>query len=422
MQTQTAPANPSESRLPLFFASRAFALFGFVLAHLLLVWLGLSGKSTPMGDITFAYEPWARQMQSEGSLLGLTQPWVYPFPNLLLVLAPRLLGPDYQMGWLLLSSTISVLAALFVLIGAKAPMRTRVLAVWIWVACLLAMGPVSISRLDSASVAVAIVGVVLWQRGGVSQKAASATFALAVWLKVWPIALLVGAFASTKRRLATFGWFLAPAAVITLLGLALGGSLASIFSFFTQQSGRGLQIESPWAAPWLWVGVSGSKDAGIYFDQPLLTFQVFGTATSVFANLLSFVMYGAVLITIALGYKASKTGLAPDRIFAWTAMTAVLDLIVFNKVGSPQYYGWLIAPLLFGVLAGVWRLRGMGSWVIALCALTGLIYPAIYDNILALDWWAIGVLTLRNLAAIALLIYSNLQLTALGKLKSSLSR
>ena len=421
MQSETHTRHLFVNGLRSLLENRFFALTGFLVTHLVLVWLGLVGKATPMGDITFAYEPWARQMQTDGMLLGLTQPWVYPFPNLLLVLMPNLTGFDYQTTWLIISGAISVLVASAVLFASKAPLNLRVLAVWVWSLCLLVLGPVSISRLDSASVAVAILAVMLWNRDGIARRVSAGVLAVAVWLKVWPIALFIAALAASKNRLGVLSWFLFPAFAIAALGFILGGNSLSIFSFFTQQSNRGIQIESPWAAPWLWAGVAGSKAAGLYFDQPLLTFQVFGAGTEVFANLLGLVMFGALMITAVLGYRASKAAFTPSavstssKVFAWTAMTAVLDLIVFNKVGSPQYYGWLVAPLLFGVLAGVWRLRDMGIWVVAICGLTGLIYPVIYDNILTLQGWAVGVLTLRNLAAIALLVYCNLKLSALAK-------
>jgi hypothetical protein len=74
----------------------------------------------------------------------------------------------------------------------------------------------------------------------------------------------------------------------------------------------------------------------------------------------------------------------------------------------------LIAPVLFGLLVRVWQNRTVVVWVLALSVLTGLIYPYVYDSILASAWWAIGILTFRNFAVIGLLVYCNLKLTQLG--------
>jgi hypothetical protein len=247
-----------------------------------------------------------------------------------------------------------------------------------------------------------------------------------VWFKVWPIALLVGLWAVVKKRWQLIALTVGVGVTVLLVGYLLGGSLHNLLSFVTDQSNRGIQIESPWASFWLWAGVFGSKQAGLYFDMPLQTFQVFGPGNQVFANLLGPVMYLALGITAFLGWKAAKAqGLnsldtsngaaAINRVFAWTSLTAVLDLIVFNKVGSPQYYGWLIVPVLFGVLVRVWPNKTIVIWVLVISALTGLIYPYIYDSILVSALWAIAILTIRNLVVVGLLVYCNLKLTELGK-------
>jgi hypothetical protein len=157
------------SRLGRFARSRVVAFLGFLSVQLGLIWLGLHGFSTPMGDIIYAYEPWAQQMLQSGQFFGLQLPWVYPWPNLLLVFGPTQFGPtplggDYQGAWLLESSAFSVLAVLVLLLARGIDVRRRVLAVWFWTAVLVLMGPVSVSRLDSFSIALGVVGVVAWAR------------------------------------------------------------------------------------------------------------------------------------------------------------------------------------------------------------------------------------------------------------------
>ena len=96
-------------------------------------------------------------------------------------------------------------------------------------------------------------------------------------------------------------------------------------------------------------------------------------------------------------------------------MTATLDLIVFNKVGSPQYQLWLVAPVIMGLVFGLknWRLPTLS--VLALALLTQLVYPLLYNDMIALSPVPVFVLGLRNLGLIALLVWSNLELGALGK-------
>jgi len=400
--------------------SATFALFAAV--HVWLVYQGNNGFGTPMGDITTAYQPWLEQMQGSGLLLGLTATWVYPFPNLLFEFAPTWLPTwlGYQTAWLTVVTALDLTAAgviLWTTFGGKHAVSGR-RARWgvaTWAGLLLALGPTSISRLDTPSVALAVIAVVLWLRG--RQVPAIGLMALAVWFKVWPVALLAGMVVSARHRLRAIGTVSAVGLGVLGIG-ALLGSLANVLSFVTMQSGRGIQIESPWAAPWLWGGVLHLPDSGLYYDNQMKTFQVIGEASHTLAALLGPVMYVALGITIFLGWAAARRTRNENKlleIVAWVGFTGALDLIVFNKVGSPQYYGWLIAPVLLAVLASLprWRFAVIGAFVVLV--LTQLVYPVAYDAILASDAGATALLTLRNAVAIALLVHANLRLGAIGK-------
>ena len=139
---------------------------------------------------------------------------------------------------------------------------------------------------------------------------------------------------------------------------------------------------------------------------------------SFWASLLGPTTYLALMITLVLGWLAIRrnqpesTALR-NEIFTWTVFTAVLDLIVFNKVGSPQYYGWLIIPAVMGLIQRVPNWGLIWPWVLATLALTGIIYPLIYDLILSRSEWATAVLTIRNVSTIALLVVGNTRLTEL---------
>ena len=78
-------------------------------------------------------------------------------------------------------------------------------------------------------------------------------------------------------------------------------------------------------------------------------------------------------------------------------------MIAFNKVGSPQFIGWLAAPVIFGLLVrpATWRLPAV--LVAVLAALTQLIYPYLYDWLLVAHPSMVLLLTLRNLLEFVLL-------------------
>jgi hypothetical protein len=122
----------------------------------------------------------------------------------------------------------------------------------------------------------------------------------------------------------------------------------------------------------------------------------------------------ALAITVWLGFRAHKAGAKSKHLFAIMSLTATLDLIVFNKVGSPQFEGWLAVPIMAGILFGVSRWRAATVMALAIGLLTNLLYPIFYSDLTMLGPVGVGLLTARNLLLIALLVWSNIRLTRLA--------
>jgi len=404
--------------------SRVLVLACFLIVHLALIHSGLTSAGTPMSDISRAYQPWADFTAKTHIFLGLNRSWVYPFPNLIFIIAPYA-APwlDYQTAWLTMATFIDLVAMGVLLYWGSKFAKVRTRAAWVWAFGLGLLGPVGVSRLDTISIALAVIGLTAWIN--LKPGASAIWFALATWIKVWPIALLAAALAATEKRKAVLLYGLGSAFTVLIIGFMLGDP-HSVLGFAFEQSDRGIQIESPWAAWWLWQGINKVPGNGLYYDSGLQTFQVQGQGTVLLANLLGPVMYGALAITCVLAWLAQRNvsrmkadaSIWLPRVLAWGSLTGVLDLIVFNKVGSPQYFGWLVLPAL---IFTVYRPKGWQTvvgWVLGLMALTGLIYPMIYFAILDADISATSVLGIRNLLAIGLLVLANIRLTALGSEKS----
>ncbi len=375
-----------------------------LLAHLWLIQIGLHGLGTPMGDVPYAYEPWLNQMINSGKLLGINMDWVYPFPALLPIWLSALINPmEFQTGWLTLVTIVN-LSALWLI------SRLRFDAAWYWLFFLVLLGPISISRIDTFSVAIALFGVFELVRRKLNTS--TALFTLGASMKIWPVAILLPAISASKYRLRIILAVISAALVLLAIGLLLGGN-PSLFSFLSYQSNRGIQIESPIASWWIWTGELGLANAGIYYDQLMMTFQVAGDGIPLAASLIGYAMFLALGITVWLSWRAARAGASFQSILPVAALTAVLDLIVFNKVGSPQFATWLAVPIVLGILYGAnnWKLP-MYS-VIALGLTTYLIYPVFYDYILDAQSWALGILLIRNLGYIALLVWANRELNRL---------
>ena len=258
------------------FESIWLLLIAGLFAHLWLIYTGLRSPSTPMGDILFAYQPWVQFMIDSQKLLGINADWVYPYPAMIPMWASALINPnDFQAGWLTIITILNLLlVAMIANFGRQnADSALRFSAAWFWIFFLVVLGPVSISRVDSFSVVVALLGVMALVNRKLN--ASTAWFAIGAAIKIWPAALLISAMAASKHRVRILIATATTAASVVVVGFLLGAN-ASLFSFLSNQNDRGLQIESPIAGFFLWAGVADLSNNEIYYDTVMLTFQVAG--------------------------------------------------------------------------------------------------------------------------------------------------
>jgi hypothetical protein len=133
------------------------------------------------------------------------------------------------------------------------------------------------------------------------------------------------------------------------------------------------------------------------------------------ASIMTLVQFSALAITIWLGFRAKKAGVDKNTLFAWIFLTATLDLLVFNKVGSPQYELWVIGAAFVGVLFGTANWKPVVWLTVFSSGLSWLIFPIFYGDLLDGKPFGVSLLIVRNLAVVAILVWSNMQLMKLGK-------
>lgn len=372
----------------------------FVVVHVLLWW----GNTVPINNTsssdTHVYLAWVEAWRTTGRLVGVDLPWVYPIGALPPMLLAFVLGPAlYLTAWV---AMVAVLDAVAMVLLARRSMR----AAWWWLACIALLGPAGLSHLDGVALPFAVVGVLAIRR---HPAAASALFTLAAWIKVWPAAMVAALLTAGRRRLPV----LLAAAVTTaaVIGLAVAaGARRVLFSFVDAQAARGLQIESPAASPWLLWGAFGGR-ARIVYDGRIMTFEVQARHVQTAAAVMTPVLAAGVTVVVVLALIALRRGRDRAEVLACTALGLVSALIALNKVGSPQYYDWLVAPVLLGLLSTrIFRLPAV--LVVVTSALTFVIYPIGYDAILQLQPAMIGVLALRNLLTVALFVWSLIRLAS----------
>jgi hypothetical protein len=273
---------------------------------------------------------------------GLVTDWVYPALAFVPIwLAGLVTLLDYEIAWLALVFILNTDAALTLVKKTESNKPfAGTFASWAFLAALFAIGPVAVSRIDSVSAALAIFGLVAINRNQIAT--ASAFFTIAGWIKIWPVALFVSLLATVEQKAKALYVALAITLSIVIVGLVTGGT--TVFGFITQQQDRGIQIESVMATLWMWLAKFGL--AGIFFDEQVLTNQVSGVLVQEVAGASNWLMLLALTITFLLALRAIRAGRNRKEVFALASLTGVLDLIVFNKVGSPQFMTWLAVALV----------------------------------------------------------------------------
>jgi hypothetical protein len=358
------------------------------------------------GDLSL-YDYWAYQVDNGTGVYGLVTEWVYPALAFVPIwIAGALNIGSYEVSWLTLVFVLNTAAVLLMVRPAtNGKLFSGSYASWAFLLALLFLGPVAVSRIDSVSAALAIFGLVAISRN--STGIAAAFFTIAGWIKIWPVALFAAMIAVFKNRVQAVVVATIISASVVGIGLLAGGT--KVFGFVLQQQERGIQIESVMATPWMWLAKFGLAD--IFFDDVVITNQVYGPLVQEVSSVANYILFIALGITAFLAFRAIRAGRDRTQVFVFAALTGVLDLIVFNKVGSPQFMIWLAVPLVALIYFGINRPKVALLVGSAILLLTQLVYPVFYIDLLGLETLPLWLLTLRNLLLVVLLVWANVQLS-----------
>ena len=388
-----------------FWINPVLMWIAFGVISLWLGWQGYVAEAVPYGDVSFVYEFWAGQAAGGAGIFGMDSQWVYPAVALVPILLPLFAGPGlYPIGWIVLVTLLNAGAFAYLLYSAQGTQRNTLqrTAAWWWLVFMLLLGPIAVARLDSIVTPLAIVGLLMAvQRPAI----AGALLAIATWIKVWPAALIAAVLVAVHKRKTVLISVLVTSAVVIAIAVILGGA-ANIFSFLGQQTTRGLQIEAPLATPFLWLAAFHEQGYAVYYDTVILTFQVMGEGTGVAADLSSLLLGLGFIGTLMWGLWLHRRGSDPSHVLPAVALSLTVVLIVFNKVGSPQYIGWLAAPIIAGLVLEQRRFVAPAVIGLVLAGLTQAFYPYLYNGLLNVQPLELSILTLRNIGELVLLAVS----------------
>lgn len=374
----------------------------FAIVHLVVAVLGFVLPNQPMGDVYLVYEPWAAQAMRGDGIVGVDSDWIYPQLALVPMLLANLLEwiAGYEVAWAILVTAVD--AVVFHMLVGRGRSRGRATAAWFWLVFALLLGPVGMYRLDAITLALALAGC-LWLIG--RPWAASVLLAVGTWIKVWPAALLAAAVIAMRRRVPIIAGAVLTSAVVLIAVVAAGGAPHAL-GFVTGQTGRGLQIEAPVSAYYLWRSALGVPGSFVYYDDEILTFQVAGPEVDTVIALMTPLLVAGLVAIAALGAVKSWRGASFARLFPPLALCLVLAFIVLNKVGSPQYLVWLVPPLAFALVIDPRRWRRIAVTSLVAAALTFVVYPLTYGGVISSLPVPVAVLTVRNALLAALLVWA----------------
>lgn len=379
----------------------------FIFAHVFYTWQATWHPAGPFNDVTIVYRHWIDQAIA-GEIPGVHTNYVYPVVSLVPMWLADLLGgrERYMLAWMAIVIALDSLALWWLTRKPHSRLAgPRRLAAWFWTIFLLLLGTIAFGRIDAITVPLAIIGLsLLVERPAI----AGALFTLGAWLKVWPAALFAAAFVAIKHKLSLIYGALVVCVTVVVGVLALGGfgAIPHLLSFVTEQTGRGLQVESTAASFFLMAHALGIARYDNEFSREILTQQIEGPGTHLVGELLTPLMFVVMLSLMVLAMIAKRRGMSLAARMPALALGIVTAFIVVNKVGSPQFITWLAAVIVFGLIWDGRNFLPLAIITLAIALLTQLVYPWYYWQIV--DGMMAGAFTLlvRNLLIVGLLVWS----------------
>jgi Glycosyltransferase family 87 len=351
------------------------------------------------------YRHWIALGLGGGPWPVLDGPSVYPAGALLPMLVPAAVSTTsragYALGWCVLVTALDAVA-----VQALAR-RGSARGAWWWIGFLVLLGPVAMGRTDAIIAPLVIVVLLVAAR---RPRVAAVLVTVGAWIKVAPGVLIIPLLLITRRPVRDI---IVPAALVcvgVVASVTVAGGLPYVASFLSAQDSRGLQVEAVAATPWVLAALV-RHDVSVVLNVKLCTWEVIGPGTAGAARALDVLLPLAVAGLAVLLWRARSR---PRDVLVWGSLAFAVLLIVVNKVGSPQYVGWLAPPVAVALATCTPRDRAAGAPVPAIVAriagvvlviatLTQVVFPLAYNPLLAGNPIVSGVLVARNVGLLVLL-------------------
>jgi len=447
---------------------------GFAVVHVyFLCWMASFFLHGWAFSDTEQYREWAMAGYN-APVTDAVSPWVYPVLAQVPIMLPRIAGHDlYLLAWTLMITVLDAVAMWFLLhrahrpargelpelvggtpdddaagsrsgLGPRGPVaggapddveagpapgaasngpgaahgssavqsrrRSAVVAGWWWVVFTVFLGYLSFARVEGVAAPIVLIGLLYAVRRPV---VGSALLSVATWIKVWPAAAVLAMVIALRQRARIVLTGIVVSAAVVGGVLVLGG-IEHIAAFALNQGSRGMQLEATFSTPWVWAAVLGLWDSRIADNTAINSTEVYGPGVDVMASLMQPLLLLAVAGAAALLIRALRRGADRGRLVYAGTLLLTTVLIVFNKVGSPQFMVWLAPVVVVGLLHDRVRWLAPALLVLGTAAATFVIYPLFYTPLIHANPVMAAVLTVRNVLLVSLLVWTGRRIWELG--------
>ena len=361
-----------------------------------------------VGDVGI-YQKWVTQGLYYGQIPHTTE-WQYPPLVAPLLVFPQWLNDTFGVHYLtgFTAMTFAADAVVTSMLLWTARRRNTWSGPWYWIVGVPLLGPIVYGRYDvypalCTVVALALLGqgVLVRQSDGTPRRdlnrrrwVAGVLVGIGTAIKLWP-ALTVFGMPRTKR-----GW----QAIVTVLVSAVV-AIASMSLFFTgtmswigNQGGRGIEIESVWATPWMLA-------KGLNLDHVVTNRVVYGSyqiepdghglGSALITVTADLALVSLVLAFGLMAYWWWRRTWRPS-VTADATFVATLIFVVASRVISPQYLIWLLAVAGFCLLYKDTTQRRSAVLVLICLPLTQFEFPFDFTSFRNAQILAIVVVAVRN--------------------------
>ncbi|GHJ99283.1 membrane protein [Streptomyces sp. Y2F8-2] len=361
---------------------------GWLATRALMLWLLAHDQYRLLGRGGVAMEVWKLYFHWYGTLRHGAFPsgdhlWQYPPGAGAVLLSPALLpGLTYFQAFVVITLfTDAVITLVLAYAGTRRGRSLRGAALWITGLPLLLHIP--LARYDIQVTAFAVVALLT---SGRSARLGGAFAALGALVKVWPALALIG---TPRNRGTRQAWTTAAVTVVTLLAV-VAVLFRNPFDFLRQQGGRGVQIESLGGTVLMlarragWSGTTRYQYGAVEFVGP----HVRAVADCSLA-------LTAVAFALLLLWRLRTRRWTPATPYD-AALTAVLLFTVTSRVISPQYMIWLVGLAAVCLTTRHTTQRPVARLILAATAISAVVYPAFYGEVIRSTWWGCLLMLTRN--------------------------